>query len=505
MSNGLPEYDISNILANPLIGALMGMAESLPAPDTGETAREAQRALGASLRGRQGLATPEGPPASEAIQAGPQAPPTGPQWIGPPDARYRVDSGGPGTPDQAVAQLGAYRRRQGPEDVEQVGGRTLIYGGAPTQPRLIPAEEDAVMTARVQLQAALDVQRQMPPGTALQFQPMVDQRIKQLQAAQAAQSAIQAPTPREVQERGQGGFPGGGAAGGFPAGAAVTHRFDPKTNRWIASEVRTAAGAESRSRADAEQIAAGENLKPGTVEYRDRVNTLVAGTTAKKAEAGAAGAKRGSFEASLDLPVTKTEAAYYQLPANTTRREMLAKPNLYGVTESDIDVGTQFAAARAMLNEYREVATRLLTATDAAGSLGQRVKLAYGAFVRTDEDAVRLRALQATVPLLVRALGEKGTLATADVQRALDAVPDFADTQQSSAAKIKQLEEFMANVERNIGVFRPGVPQRRAQAAGAATAQPTGNTLPAEARAAAAKRGARPGQTVKWKGQVYTY
>src|SRR3990172_2836489 len=180
--------------------ALMGLAELFSSPDTGETAREAQRALGASLRGRQGLATPEGPPVSEAIQAGPQAPPTGPQWIGPPDARCRGESGGPGTPDQAAAQLRAYQRSRGPEDVEQVGGRTLIYGGVPTQPRPIPAEEDAVMTARAQLKAALDVQGQMPPGLAIQYQAEIDRRFKQLQTAQATMGAIQAPSPRERAE-----------------------------------------------------------------------------------------------------------------------------------------------------------------------------------------------------------------------------------------------------------------------------------------------------------------
>jgi len=263
--------------------ALMGLAELFSSPDTGETAREAQRALGASLRGRQGLATPEGPPASEAIQAGPQAPPTGPQWIGPPDARYRVESGGPGTPEQAVAQLGAYRRRQGPEDVEQVGGRTLIYGGAPTQPRLIPAEEDAVMTARVQLQAALDVQRQMHPGAAIQYQAIVDQRIKQLQAAQAAQSAIQAPTPRELHE-GQGAF--GGLPGGKPpAGAGLEYRKNPKTGQMELTSVRTATGGESSARAEAVQMAVNAGLDPRTPEGREFINKEEAKRAAAKAGA----------------------------------------------------------------------------------------------------------------------------------------------------------------------------------------------------------------------------
>ena len=195
--------------------ALMGLAGLLPPVETDESAREAQRALGASLRGRQGLATPEGPPTAEVLREGslptppqsgpqygpePQPQPTGPQWIGPPDARYRVESGGPGTPEQAVAQLGAYQRSRGPEDVEQVGGRSLFYGGADTRPRPIPAEEDAVMTARAQLKAALDVQGQMPPGQAIQYQAEIDRRFKQLQTAQATMGAIQAPSPRERAE-----------------------------------------------------------------------------------------------------------------------------------------------------------------------------------------------------------------------------------------------------------------------------------------------------------------
>jgi hypothetical protein len=162
----------------------------------------------------------------------------------------------------------------------------------------------------------------------------------------------------------------------------------------------------------------------------------------------------------MDRPITPTEATLYRVPAGTTRRELLAL-NPKPITEADIDAGTQFAAAKAMLKEYKDVSERLLTAEDALGLVGQKARLAYGYYTGTDEDAVRLRALQATVPLLVRALGEKGTLATQDVQRALDAVPAFGDTRQSSRAKIAQLEKFIATVEKSIRELRPGLERQR--------------------------------------------
>jgi len=71
-----------------------------------------------------------------------------------------------------------------------------------------------------------------------------------------------------------------------------------------------------------------------------------------------------------------------------------------------------------------------------------------------------------------RALGEKGTLATQDVKRALDAVPDFGDTQQSAQAKIRQLEQFMGTVEKKIQQLRPGLEGRSGGPSGAAPEAP---------------------------------
>ena len=204
-----------------------------------------------------------------------------------------------------------------------------------------------------------------------------------------------------------------------------------------------------------------------SLKQQGKLIGIIEKITRTKAGAG----ERGRFEASLDEPITPAEAINYRLPAGTTRRELVAQ-NPRPITEADIDAGTQFAAAKAMLAEYRDVSTRLLTATDATSALGQRARLTFGAMVRTDEDAVRLRALQATVPLLVRALGEKGTLATQDVKRALDAVPDFGDTQQSAQAKIRQLEQFMGTVEKKIQQLRPGLEGRSGGPSGAAPEAP---------------------------------
>jgi hypothetical protein len=173
---------------------------------------------------------------------------------------------------------------------------------------------------------------------------------------------------------------------------------------------------------------------------------------------------QAAFEATLDQPITRAEAIAYQLPAGTTRKQLLSI-NPVPISESDKDAATQFAAAQAMMQEYRSIVPALLTATDAMSSIGQRIGMEYGVFTRTNADAVRLKALQATLPLLVRALGEKGTLATQDVERAAAAVPDFADTQETAQAKLKQLDQFMAKVQARIQNVRPGIATQRTEVA----------------------------------------
>jgi len=102
-----------------------------------------------------------------------------------------------------------------------------------------------------------------------------------------------------------------------------------------------------------------------------------------------------------------------------------------------------------LLQAFSDATGKVISARTFFETIPQAARVTLDNLSRENEDvAVFLKSMDGALPLLVRALGEKGTLATQDVERIQKALPDRFDTAQTAAAK---LAFFEAVFERNRG------------------------------------------------------
>src|SRR3972149_5764742 len=118
--------------------------------------------------------------------------------------------------------------------------------------------------------------------------------------------------------------------------------------------------------------------------------------------------------------LTPDEAIKLGVPYGTTKGEAFGRQPL---TTQQREGLTQFASAKAIVRDIAKLSKTVNI--DPAGLLGRAKSLGnvWGAFTQSNTDAALLQTKAGELSLLVRAMGEKGTLATKDVDRARLLVP----------------------------------------------------------------------------------
>lgn len=131
------------------------------------------------------------------------------------------------------------------------------------------------------------------------------------------------------------------------------------------------------------------------------------------------------------------------------------------ISEDQAKRATDLQGAKAVVARLDALVDKVF---DAEGFLGRLAAIGMkniGRLLQTDEDAVLYTSfVEGTLAPLIRSLGEKGTLATEDVGRALKLVPTLSvtsvDKRSIARGKIKQLRDLLNDVERRVLVGASG-------------------------------------------------
>lgn len=145
------------------------------------------------------------------------------------------------------------------------------------------------------------------------------------------------------------------------------------------------------------------------------------------------------------LPVA--DAATLQLPYGTTKKQAAAK-QITPMTAAQRDKETALSPVNSIVDQIARYSEKVNNFGTGAGGEGR----AFGGLTRwlggvtqKDTNAAGLMRQQAYLSNIVRSLGEKGTLAEGDVQRAIGAIPSVWDTKDVAAQKIKDLRSIIGS------------------------------------------------------------
>ena len=318
-------------------------------------------------------------------------------------------------------------------------GRSVISGEGGIRPPLAPASSEGEFQTSFNISQKGDVGRTVSPVGAstkrFRNEEKARQRILTLQddftqrgfSPQDAQiAAVQSvsreglPIPQELQPFLQVGAPGA------PAGETPPPGVEGEVP--IGNEEPSRFVSPPGGQAPAAPAPAGE------------------GIAARKTREAA----KARLEVRLDSPLSRSDIAHLTDPKT-------GKPLAFGTTARQaarmgavpLRPGTGAIAlankgANAVLDQYEKLNTKLFKGVRGLSANVNGPKLFVEALANPDSDARQIWELQATLPQIIRALGEKGTLAQQDVQRGLQAVPGFNETEKSAARKIETLRTILA-------------------------------------------------------------
>ena len=103
--------------------------------------------------------------------------------------------------------------------------------------------------------------------------------------------------------------------------------------------------------------------------------------------------------------------------------------------------------AREVLTKANDLVDRIWTAEDFRGGLAQAARFKAKELAGNDPDVASYHSLrEGFMAPLIRALGEKGTLAEGDVGRARNLWPSYNDTKPVAKAKLKQIEDIFNGI-----------------------------------------------------------
>lgn len=145
----------------------------------------------------------------------------------------------------------------------------------------------------------------------------------------------------------------------------------------------------------------------------------------------------------LNRPLSLQELQAYGLPAGATLQ------NAIGVTPLAPSARTKLSeiqAAIPLVGSLRNLVSQIELAPTLQDTATYGPTLYIQSFHPATQAGQYMSQRNAFVALITRALGEKGTLATYDVERIVKALPGFFDTKESAENKLSNLENIMNQV-----------------------------------------------------------
>jgi hypothetical protein len=133
------------------------------------------------------------------------------------------------------------------------------------------------------------------------------------------------------------------------------------------------------------------------------------------------------------------------------------------ITEGQKTGIKDFAMIQNVLNRTDALIQKVYPKSGGALDVG-RLTRPVGAMLQTNTDAELLDGfIKGTLAPVIRSLGEKGTLANQDVERAIGLMPKLSDSVDVARGKIKQIRELIQN---NKQVFLGGLPNTQTGSGG---------------------------------------
>ena len=196
---------------------------------------------------------------------------------------------------------------------------------------------------------------------------------------------------------------------------------------------------------DARHPTATEITKASELQRTEAIDDAV--SKAKKTATGLADIGR-------DLPLSREDLEAFRLPQGTTRRQA---EGIVPQSPAFRERHATFEAALAIVNDIEKYSKKVNTATGFLSRNWQIVANEWGARMQTDDNAVLLESKRGTLSMVIRALGEKGTLAEGDVQRGLALIPNLWDKRSVAEAKIADLRNLFKTIapEKTPGKGQP--------------------------------------------------
>lgn len=154
----------------------------------------------------------------------------------------------------------------------------------------------------------------------------------------------------------------------------------------------------------------------------------------------------------IDRLLTPQEAADFGVPYGTMASEVRG---LIPLGTSERAKLSDKASALATLAEVEKISQRVNTFGPGFLGINRLIEggqLAVGALAQTNPDAAQLIAQKGILATIIRGLGEKGTLATADVERALALIPGLTTTEEVARRNLQEIRNILeASQESVIG------------------------------------------------------
>lgn len=144
-----------------------------------------------------------------------------------------------------------------------------------------------------------------------------------------------------------------------------------------------------------------------------------------------------------DRLLTLQEQQAYGLPAGSTLAEATGLSPLSQTTRSTLN---SIQSALPLVNQLGSLIDGLNLATTTPMATVRGILLSTESLLPSTKAGQFNSQRNAFVSLIVRALGEKGTLATSDVERIKAALPGFYDTKESAKNKLDNLQTIMTSV-----------------------------------------------------------
>jgi hypothetical protein len=157
------------------------------------------------------------------------------------------------------------------------------------------------------------------------------------------------------------------------------------------------------------------------------------------AATGAESAKTSLAKQQLEL-LSPSEANELGVPYGTTREGAKGIPVITPVQRATL---TNYQSARAIVNDIKQYSERVNTAEP--GFLGrlEQIGTLWGSYTQSNPDGAMLLAKAGELGLLVKSLGQSGSLSDGDMARAAALTPGPTDTVQVAVLKLKDLENII--------------------------------------------------------------